>query len=251
MTDDAFRGGRVRLLQPDDGYRVNADSLLLADFCAPPALPAGSAPARSVRPARLVVDLGAGVGALAIFLLDGGVAERALLVERDAEQAARARANLARNGLADRAEVLVGDVADLEALPRGGADLVVCNPPYTEPGRGRIAKGGRAGARAGRLDAFTRAARHVLGARGAACFVYPARDCPRLFAELGEAGLHPKRARFVHSTLERPARVVLVRAQPGRPGGLEIAPPLVTHEPAAGVGVPDRPPAAARRGPDQ
>lgn len=242
MTDDAFHGGRVRLLQPDDGYRVNADSLLLADF---------ARGARADRPARLVVDLGAGVGALAIFLLAEGAAERALLVERDPEQAARARENLARNGLAARAEVHVGDVADVDALPRGVGDLVVCNPPYTEPGRGRVAKGGRAGARAGRLDAFTRAARRVLGARGAACFVYPSRDCPRLFAELGEAGLHPKRARFVHSTLARPARVVLVRAQPGRPGGLEIAPPLVTHEPAADVGMPDRTPAAARRGPGQ
>jgi len=214
LTDDAFLGGRVRLLQPSSGYRTNQDSVLLAAF------------AHGPRPARLVVDLGAGVGPLAIFLLMTGAARRALLVERDEAAAELARQNLARNGLADRAEVLVADVQS-DALPRAGCDLVVCNPPYTEPGRGRVARGSKAAARAGRLDAFTRAAARVLGRRGAACFVYPARELVRLQRELSDVGLQPKVATFVHATADRAARVVMVRAKPGNPGGLEVTPPIV------------------------
>jgi tRNA1Val (adenine37-N6)-methyltransferase len=110
----------------------------------------------------------------------------------------------------------------------GDADLVVSNPPYVEPGRGRTPRQpSRARARSGALSAFTGAARHCLGRRGRACFVYPAPELGTLFALLRAAGLEPKRMRAVHASPTRPARVVLVEAQPGKAGGLVIEAPLV------------------------
>ncbi len=215
----ALFGGHVRLHQParGEGYRVNVDALLLAAFAA-----------GGGRRARTCVDLGAGVGAVALALLHAGAVERALLVEIDARAAELARRNLGENGWAARGEVVCADVAGAARDLGGRAQLVVCNPPYFAPGRGRPAsEPSRARARTGELAAFAGAARAFLGRRGRACFVYPAGELFALFTTLRAAGLEPKRLRAVHASAARPARVVLVEAQPGKPGGLVMEAPLI------------------------
>jgi tRNA1Val (adenine37-N6)-methyltransferase len=209
--------GKLTVRQParGEGYRVNVDALHLATF-------AGS------RHARRAVDLGAGVGAVALALLFARAVDRVRLVEIDPACAELARQNLAENGWTDRGDVVCADVLRAARDYGGEADLVVSNPPYVAPGRGRIPKEpGRARARNGELAAFTGAARHFLGRRGRACFVYPAPELEALFARLRADGLEPKRMRAVHASAGRPARVVLVEAQPGKRGGLVIEAPLV------------------------
>jgi tRNA1Val (adenine37-N6)-methyltransferase len=216
-TSDALFGGRVRIDQParGAGYRVNVDALLLADF------------ARGRSRARVAFDLGAGVGGVSLALLHADAVRRAVLVEIDAAAAKLAQRNVDANGWSDRAEVFTADVRDAARDRRGEADLVVCNPPYTEPGRGRAPAPSRALARSGSLAVFVDAARAVAGRRARVCFVYPAPETLTLFESLRAAGLEPKRARYVHATATAPARIVLVEARAAKRGGLVMEPPLV------------------------
>jgi tRNA1Val (adenine37-N6)-methyltransferase len=217
MSTDAIFGGRVVLHQParGAGYRMNVDALLLAEF------------ARGRR-ATTAFDLGAGVGGVSLALLHFGAARRVVMVEIDDAAAALARRNLVDNGWSDRGEVVHGDVAEVAEARRGEAQLVVCNPPYVEPGRGRVARHAAVGrARSGELARFVVAARAVAGRRARVCFVYPAGEAATLFATLRASGLEPKRMRTVHATPTAPARVVLVEAQPAKAGGLVVMPPLV------------------------
>jgi tRNA1(Val) A37 N6-methylase TrmN6 len=92
-TTDSLLGGALRLLQPGSGYRVNVDSLLLLAF-------AGE------RRVDRVVDLGAGVGALALLALHRGIAKRALLVEASSELVLLAQKNLAHAGFEGEARHL-------------------------------------------------------------------------------------------------------------------------------------------------
>lgn len=121
--------------------------------------------------------------------------------------------------------------ADVRQVARLGGtfDLVVCNPPYVEPGRGRPSKVA-ATARMGALADFIVAARALLAARGRACFVYPASELLALGQGLRDAGLEPKRLRLVHASADQPARVVLVEALPAKRGGLVVLPPLVERD---------------------
>jgi tRNA1Val (adenine37-N6)-methyltransferase len=240
-TRDAIFGGRVALRQPARarGYRVNVDALLLASF-------ASAGPRR----ARRAFDLGAGVGAVGLGLLHLGGAEHVTMIERDPALAALAEENAASNGWSARASVIAADVAEVaragsgdgararaatarrtgddgRAGAPGSADLVVCNPPYVAPGRGRAPSAARAAARSGSLDAFLDAARRLAGRRARVCFVYPAREATTLLGELRRRGLEPKRLRAVHGRARDAARVVLVECAAGRPGGLAIEPPLV------------------------
>jgi tRNA1Val (adenine37-N6)-methyltransferase len=236
-TQDALFGGSLVLFQPlrGAGYRTNVDALLLASFAATPASVssapnAGATTLRSVTPpATMAFDLGAGVGAVGLALLRFGAARRVVFVEIDEQPAAMARRNLDVNGWTDRGEVVRGDVRDVARSRRGEAALVVCNPPYTTPGRGQVRQH-EALARCGELAGFVHAARQVAGKRARVCFVYRAQELGALLASLADEGLHVKRMRFVHGTAEDPARVVLVEARAGRPGGLFVLPPLVERE---------------------
>lgn len=219
-TQDALFGGAVVLFQPPRGagYRTNVDALLLAGF------------ATAAKAASVAFDLGAGVGAVGLSLLRLGAARRVVFVEIDAAPAAMARRNLDANGWTDRGEVLRGDVRDVARARQGEATLVVCNPPYVMPGRGRVSPA-QARARCGELSVFVEAARQVAGRKARVCLVYPAQELGALLSTLSAEGLHAKRLRFVHGTPEAPARVALVEAQAGRPGGLQVLPPLVERGP--------------------
>jgi tRNA1Val (adenine37-N6)-methyltransferase len=221
-TADALFGGRVLLDQPTRGagYRTNVDALLLAHFAAQPR-----------RKVRTAFDLGSGVGAVGLSLLYLGICERCVLVEIDESAAATAIRNAIRNGWGETAEVVCGDVLRVGRERAGEAQLVVCNPPYFEPGRGRPSKDARVSrARTGSLAHFVEAARELAGRRARVCFVYPSTEMATLFATLRAAGLEPKRARMVHSSPRTPARVVLVEAQHGKKGGLVWMPPLFERD---------------------
>jgi tRNA1(Val) A37 N6-methylase TrmN6 len=217
ITEDVLFDGKLRLLQPAEGYRVNVDALLLAAFAAAP------------RPAKLGIDLGAGVGAVGLALHFAGAVERLALVEREPELVELARENLARAGApgdVHRIDVLC------ERLPRAleqRADLVVCNPPYFADGAVRRQKHPLTrNARTGPLEPFVHtAARALRGTRARAVFAYPAPSLGELFRAASLAGLVAKRLRLVHATASATARLALVELRRAKPGGLVVEPPLV------------------------
>lgn len=217
-THDTLFGGALSLRQParKSGYRVNVDALLLAQF------------AGAGRRVKHAVDLGSGVGAVGLSLLHLGSAHRVTMVELDPGLARLAQANVTENGWEPRASVLNLDV---RAVPDDlSAELVVCNPPYVPPGRGRVPNAAVRGAKYGDLAHFIEAARAVLGRRARVAFVYPAIEAITLLSQLRVAGLEPKRLRAVHGRASDVARVVLVEAVAGKPGGLAIEPPFIETE---------------------
>jgi tRNA1(Val) A37 N6-methylase TrmN6 len=124
-TDDAVLGGRLRLLQPKRGHRVGHDAILLAA-------------ATAVKAGEHVVEFGAGVGAAGLAL---GLREPHLsitLVEIDAELAALAAENAARNGLAERVRVVTADIESLQAETLAPADRVLMNPPFNDARRHNV-----------------------------------------------------------------------------------------------------------------
>lgn len=122
MKPDFLLNGRVRLLQPDGGYRAAIDPVFLA------AITAATAGER-------VLDVGTGTGAAALCLAVRvpGVALTGL--EQRADACAFARRNAVLSGVAERVEVVQGDLlAPPDALPAGGFDRVMMNPPYLKAG---------------------------------------------------------------------------------------------------------------------
>jgi release factor glutamine methyltransferase len=76
-----------------------------------------------------ILDLGTGPGTLLLAALDQWPEARGLGVDASEEALAYARRNAERLGLAERAELRLGDWGEGVAGP---FDLILCNPPYVE-----------------------------------------------------------------------------------------------------------------------
>ncbi|MEO6601512.1 MAG: methyltransferase [Polyangiaceae bacterium] len=215
-TTDTLYGGAVNLRQPASGYRVNVDSPILADFAA------------QGPHARVAVDLGAGVGSVALGLHHVAAAAHFELVEREAALVELAAENARESRMSHRTWCCeLGD--GLPDALRQAADLVVSNPPFFDPANTRQGPhAAKTRARFGELGPFlAAAAAAVRGTRTRVAFVYPARELSRFLAEATRVQLVPKRLRLVHADAHSPARVALIELRRAKPGGLVILPPLV------------------------
>ncbi|MEW6263794.1 MAG: methyltransferase [Thermodesulfobacteriota bacterium] len=220
LTLDSIYDGRLKIAQPAEGYRFSLDALLLADFARP-------------SPGQTVIDLGAGVGVVALALAWRLGQGRVLAVEIQPRLAELARKNAEINRQA-AVEVLEMDWTRLTLDHLGGpADYAVCNPPYREIGTGRINPGDEEAAARhelrGRLVEAARAAGRILSPSGRLAVVYPASRLVSMIADLISTGFEPKRMRLVHSRAGEKAKRVLVEARLGGRPELNIEPPLYVY----------------------
>jgi tRNA1(Val) A37 N6-methylase TrmN6 len=232
--EDRLLGGRVRLLQPRQGYRAATDPVLLA----------AAVPARA---GESVLDLGIGAGA-ATFCLAArvpGLTHAGLEIEP--VYLDLARRNAALNGV-DLA-LHEGDVAAPPRALRGESfDHVMMNPPYhgaadtasPVPHRDRAHREGDAS-----LSTWIATALARTRPRGRIAIIHRAERLAEILAHLhGRAGaieILPLTART-----GRDAGRVIVRARKDVRTALRLLAPLVLHEGEAHLADQDDFTAAAR-----
>ena len=210
-----------KIIQSEAAFRFSLDAVLLAYFA-------------TVRAQDRAVDLGAGTGAIALFLLARGIS-RVSGVDNNSGLVAMATRTAALNGLTDRLDFVCADVKEIRAIYVAGAyDLVTANPPYRLPDSGRISQvGAVAQARhettAGLKD-FVSAAAFLLKCRGRLAMIHLPERLTDICVTLRTAGLEPKRMRFVHPFSDRPAKMVLIEAVKGVKPGLAVLPPLMIYK---------------------
>jgi tRNA1Val (adenine37-N6)-methyltransferase len=216
---DKLLRGRLSLYQPPRGPRVSHDALFLADFAA------GGRP-------RRILDLGCGCGVVGLVLALRHPGAEIVGVEIQPELAALARRNAELN--AAKMSVVEGDVRRPLSLPlpAAGFDLVVSNPPFHRGGQ-TARDPERALARqelAVSIGEVVTAAARFASDTGKIALVFPAERAPDLLAALAGAEIRPRVLRPVVSVAGEPAARVLVAAQKGYRGGLELFWPLVVHQ---------------------
>ena len=155
--------GGLKLVYEDSLFHPGTDSFLLSSL---PRLKRG----------LRVLDLGCGTGLLSLLLLQREPHLQVTGLEIQEEAAALAQKCAEENGLTDRLTIRRGDLRNVKSLfPTGSFDLVVCNPPYYEPHRGKTAR--ESALRAARsevnctLEDVCAAARHLLRWDGSFCLV--------------------------------------------------------------------------------
>ena len=200
-------------------FRLGTDSVLLADFV-------------NTSGAARGVDLGCASGAIALLLLARSPALHMTGLELLPDAAALARENLEKNGLADRGEIIAGDIRRHRALFRAGSfDLVAANPPYYPAGSGSLPRdGGRAAARgetACSLDDVCAAAAFLCRTGGSFSLVYKPERLSELLCAMSAHAIEPKRLRLVCNRAGDAPGLVLVEGRRGGKPGLRIEPELV------------------------
>lgn len=226
VTDDAFLGGRLQLMQPKKGHRAGLDAVLLA---ASVEAPAGAR----------VLDVGAGCGIVGLALAARLGDVRVMGLEVEPELAELAQENGRRNGLGERVRIIQGDVAapaaELEAkgLAPASFDVVVSNPPYLDPQASRASPfplQARASsmAEAG-LDRWARLFAAMARPDGGLYMVHRAdalRDIlDALDGRFGALALRP-----LYSRADAPATRLIVTGVKGSRAPLSVRPGLILHD---------------------
>jgi tRNA1Val (adenine37-N6)-methyltransferase len=216
------------LTQPERGYRFSLDPFLLAAF---------SRPGRGER----ILELGAGVGVIALVLARRNPTVRVTGIELQADLARYAAANARANALASRCAFIRGDLRQAPRyLPPEHFHRVVANPPYRRMGAGATPPDeGRAAARQDvtfTLADLARTAAALLRFSGALDLIHPAERLPEICRTLGAAGLEPKRLRLVAPFEGSAPRLCLLSALKGGRPGLRVLPQLVLHRAGGTLG---------------
>lgn len=219
LTEDSLLNGRVRLLQPRDGYRAAIDPVLLAA-------------ALGVRPGERVLDLGCGVGAAALCLLARCPEARIEGLEVQEPLAQLARRNAALNDVEGRFAVHAGDAA-LPPAGFGGFDHVMTNPPFFERGSGTsAADGSRAMAHEeGGLDlaGWIKAAVKLLRPKGRLTLIHRAERLGDILVGLRGRGVGDVVVVPLWPKADRAAGRVIVSARKGVRSPFRLLPGLVLH----------------------
>jgi len=222
-TRDAFLGGRVVLSQPARGFRAGLDAVMLAA-----AIPACAG--------DRVLDLGCGVGAVALCL-HARVAGLSLTgVEVQPDYAALARTN----GVEAGAEFEVVE-ASVEALPAAlraqRFSHVFLNPPFYPRGAGSpAANSGRESAlrETAPLSAWITIAARRVAPRGTLTVLVGADRLPEALAAIPR-GFGGVTVKPLAPLAGADAIRVILRAVPGSRAAFRLLAPLVLHK-APGTG---------------
>lgn len=202
------------------GYRAGMDAALLAAAC-----DAGSG--------ERVIEAGCGVGGALLAAATRRPDARFVGVERDSAAVDLARGNVALNGLADRVEILAGDVErGFRALELPVFDAVISNPPFfDDPAALRAPAPEKSGAwmADGGLKAWTGFCLKAVREGGTVTLIHRADRLADILALLApKAGSF--KVRPVAPFADAPAKRVIVRAIKTGKAPLVLLPPLVLHE---------------------
>ena len=231
VTEDAFLGGSLRLLQLKSGHRAGHDAMLLA----------AATPARA---GDRIADFGAGVGAAGLAVARRVSGVNLTLVEIDADLADLARRNAVSNGIV--ADVIALDIeasADTfvaVGLAPDSVDVVLMNPPFNDKGRHRTspdkARGIAHVATATTLANWIHAARRILKSKGVLTLIWRADGIAEVLAAL-DHGFGSLEILPVHGDVKAPANRILIRATKGGRAPTQIHPALMLNDES---GVPNK-----------
>ncbi len=221
-TVDHFLNEKIRVCQDADGYRFSVDAVILAWHVFP------SSGAK-------IIDLGTGCGIIPLILAYRYPSVSITGIELQPRLAELASENVKANGFEDRIKIINADIKDTHRhLPRGKADIVVCNPPFIKADSGRInPHPERAVARhelAITLGDIVAQAKRLLSVHGEFTAIYPAFRLPDLITAMRESSIEPKLMRTVHSRNKEGATLVVLKGVRNGRAGLTIEKPLVLYK---------------------
>ena len=128
LTEDAFLGGRLWILQPEKGYRAGIDAVFLAA-----AVPCVAG--------ETIFEAGIGTGVAALCAIVRNPAIHVTGIEIASRYAMLCEENAKRNGFGHSLRVIHADVKealrkDLSHLPQHGTfSHAIANPPYFDEGK--------------------------------------------------------------------------------------------------------------------
>ena len=201
IDDLQYKG--LKIIQNKDGFCFGIDAVLLANF------------AKNMKRKNLVVDLCTGTGIVAILLSGKTDAKKIIGVEIQKESAEMAERSVKLNAIQDRVEIINEDLKKLKPIIEAGSvDTVTVNPPYMKAGSAIINDENKMSIARHEvcctLDDVIKEAARILKTNGEFFMVHKPERLVDIFCTMRKYKIEPKRIRFVHPSVDKPANIVLI-----------------------------------------
>ncbi|WP_409762930.1 tRNA1(Val) (adenine(37)-N6)-methyltransferase [Aestuariivirga sp.] len=226
LSEDAFLNGRLRILQPEKGFRAGIDSVFLAA-----AVPCGAGEA--------VYEAGIGTGVAALCLLARNPTVHVTGIEVASRYALLCEENAKRNGFADSVRVIRADVRDalrrdLSSMPVPGSfSHAFANPPFFEEGRStpspHALKAQAHAFGADDLDLWMKVLHSMVVLRGTVTLVHRADALGKVLSVMDER-FGDIRIAPLHAREGTAASRVVVQGVKGSRAPMQLLPGLVLHD---------------------
>ncbi len=218
-TLDNFLGGRIKLVQPSEGYRAGIDPIFLAASLHP-------------KPHEKILDVGAGVGAAAISLAVRCSQTQITGIEVQSNLVQFALTNIQANQVEDRVEMIEGDLLSPPSfLKLHSFDHIMTNPPYYEYSRTQSSPDpgkAQANTETADLGKWIKACLKMLKPKGVFTMIHrPERlseILPHLRNRVGDLVIFP-----LWPGVNKPARRVIIQGRKSLRGETRLAQGLTLH----------------------
>jgi len=193
---------RLKIEQPEKGYRFSIDPILLSSHVIP-------------QKGEQILDIGTGCGIISLILGFQYPTIQITAVEIQRELADIAHRNIEANQLTHRIKLINKDIRELNSSETNGKfDRVISNPPYKNKGSGRL-----------NLDIQKAIARHELSLtikelilctayflkpNGILNLIYPAERLTELLYTMNRHAIKPSSIKYLHTGKRMSPKLVLV-----------------------------------------
>ncbi len=226
LTDDAFLGGKLQILQPEKGYRAGIDAVFLA----------ASIP---VADGETIFEAGIGAGVASLCILSRKPLLHITGIEVNSRYAVLCEQNAKRNNMSDMVRVIQGDVKDamrrdLSHMPEHGSFAhAFANPPYFEDGKvtqsPSLLKAAAHSFGPDDLDLWIKLLHAMVTLRGTVTLIHRAETLGKILGSM-ETKFGDIRVAPLYAREGTAASRVIVQGVKGSKAPMQLLPGLILHE---------------------
>ena len=223
VTCDEILYGKLKLLQPRNGPRVNLDTILLSSWV-------------KVRSGHSrFLEAGCASGAISLLLALRFPRNFHITgLEIQSELIELANENAKINSLTERVNFLAGDLRDKNILPHEYFDGLVINPPYEALTAGRMSiNPSRSAARlevSCNINDVGELASRVLKSKGRMFAVFTSERLDVFMSVMLRNKIIPKRLKLVYPNINSSSGIFLIECIKNGGEGLNVLPPLIVRD---------------------